>query len=106
MIPTPEMLIEVGAKNFVKSDNPEAIRELLMLHLLSGMTQQLDFSVDLFLVVVDLIQQAQNATTLEESQNILEKVVAKMSVHVAMLSEQRDSMEEDAEAIIKKLSAL
>lgn len=105
MIPTPETLIEVGAKTFLSADNPEAIRELLMLHLLSGMTKQLDFSVDLFIVIVDLIQQAQNASTHEESQEILQKVVAKMSVHVAMLSEQRDSMEEDAEAIIKKLSA-
>lgn len=105
MIPAPQDLLELGKKTFKGNPESERIQQLLVLHMLSGMTSQLDFSVDILTIVTEYIQRARECSSLDEANETLEELVQRMRIQVAMLSEQRDTMEDETNEILQTLAS-
>lgn len=104
MIPTIEKLHESIKQELDKAPEYKKFHLLMELCTISGMDYQLDKTVNFVTNIFERMELVKNAQTSTEKDELLDKIVVSMGIFIACLSEEKDSMIEESDEILKQIT--
>lgn len=103
-IPTPEALSESFDEVVEKNPDYKPFKDLFELYAVSAANRQLDLTVDILHSIYDHLEKIAEAESDDERESRIDKLSKSMLINVAMLKEQKESMEEESKELMTKMS--
>jgi hypothetical protein len=103
VIPSSESLYE----QVKLSDNtkiPQILKDLIYLSMLTSRIDEIYIHTERLAKLLRIINSIENRESVEELNNVVEKLIKAMSIQVAEITEKYESLEEEAAALTVKLS--